>query len=302
MGAGGPASGVFGSAKNAMLQKEREKEAGRPLDMSVAAKAFPTLVPGLDNDRDDASANKPRQLTVLLAGDNKGEVHIYLDGSVFLGSVQVKDGSSVIGTVIRPDATCTMIAVVGSTPLAPPLAKLSLSYIQLSLPPTLVHIAEQSTMLRQSLAHAFEALQEARTLWDESRRIGKSWLARLADLSRAQASASPSLCFPPSSPRFTTDEPPRFAAVETPVTQLLLLLVNGRSTVTLHDFLASKMNERVFSKWESTTASALEKLRIAAFMNVVPATEHIVLLLDELKAWSLWYAPFPPSPSPLPQN
>lgn len=119
MGAGGPASGVFGSAKNAMLQKEREKEAGRPLDMSVAAKAFPTLVPGLDNDRDDASANKPRQLTVLLAGDNKGEVHIYLDGSVFLGSVQVKDGSSVIGTVIRPDATCTMIAVVGSTPPRP---------------------------------------------------------------------------------------------------------------------------------------------------------------------------------------
>jgi hypothetical protein len=79
-----------------------------------------------------------------------------------------------------------------------------------------------------------------------------------------------------------------FAVMQSPVTQLLLLLTTGRPSRSLHDFLASKMNEKAFSKWETTTSSALDQLKKCTFMSIEPAMEHSILLLDELKAWAMW--------------
>ncbi|KAL8283158.1 hypothetical protein RQP46_005936 [Phenoliferia psychrophenolica] len=250
LGPTAPGSGVFGSAKNAMLAREREKEAGRALDMRVAARDWPTFVGVEDGDR---------ELSLLVAGHEDGTLNVFLNGSVFLGHVQLAQGSgAVIGTVVLPSPAASLAVLVETN------QALSLRTVDLQLPPALVILARQSTLLRNCIAHAFDALQDARNSWDESRRIGKGWLARLADNSKAQATP------------------------QTPITQLLLLLMTGRASSALHDFLASKMNERVLAKWEATTATALEKLRHAAFASVGPAIERAVVLLDEILAWSSW--------------
>lgn len=48
------------------------------------------------------------------------------------------------------------------------------------------------------------------------------------------------------------------------------------------------MNERALTKWESTTVTALEKLKAVTFQSVTPAVEHVILLLEEVKSWADW--------------
>lgn len=52
------------------------------------------------------------------------------------------------------------------------------------------------------------------------------------------------------------------------------------------------MNERSLSKWESSTAEVLGRLKNALWMDVAPALERVILLLDELRAWQRWPAKF----------
>lgn len=76
-----------------------------------------------------------------------------------------------------------------------------------------------------------------------------------------------------------------------PVTQLLLLLLAGRTGPTLQDFLSSKMNERALAKWESATNSSFEKFKQFAGLGVGGLgimLERIVLALDEMRAWAQW--------------
>jgi hypothetical protein len=79
-----------------------------------------------------------------------------------------------------------------------------------------------------------------------------------------------------------------------------MLLVTGRASVALSDFLSSKMNERGLLKWEQAMGSALEKLRKGAWMNVTPAVERVVIALMELEGWCRWSVPAFPSISLLP--
>jgi len=48
------------------------------------------------------------------------------------------------------------------------------------------------------------------------------------------------------------------------------------------------MNERSLAKWESSTAEVLARLKNCLWMDVCPAVERVVLLIDELKAWHKW--------------
>lgn len=176
-GGAAAASGVFGSAKLAALQRERDKEAGRALDLPTSAEGFPTLLPSGETEQETGSS-------ILLVGDTNGSVHLYLGGSVFLGSVVLEPGHTVASISVLPSSSSTIrISVLLS----------SLSYLRsrsfnLTLPPSLDVFARHSTLLRVAIEHAFEALQEVRVLWDESRRIGRAWLARLAELSKSHGS------------------------------------------------------------------------------------------------------------------
>ncbi|BGP44776.1 hypothetical protein JCM10450v2_000590 [Rhodotorula kratochvilovae] len=272
-GGGGGGGGVFG-AKQAMLERERAKEAQRVLSMQDAAGRFPTLLPSARVDDDAAEAGDPKvramlrvrgaegdegKETVLCVGDEAGGVHLYLGGSVYLGSIDA--GAPVIGITALPSAPATpSFALHLSSPSSP----LSVRALSLPLPPSLPVVLAQSTALRAHLQHAFDALQDARGLWDEARRIGKGWLQRVADVSRPHG------------------------VTTSPATQLHLLLLTGRPTRALHDFLASKMNERGLVKWEGAMALALERLRRATWMSVGPAMERVVLLLREVDGWARW--------------
>lgn len=165
------ASGVFGSAKNAMLLRERAKEAGRVLDINLAAPRFPALIAGPGEEELEHS--------ILVVGDKCGTVHLYLGGSVHIGNITLQGTTTIAQVTLLPstDTTCRIALLLSDTKLAS-----SLTTISLALPSTTLLVAQQATLLREMLGHAFGALQEARVLWDEARRIAVAWLARLAEL------------------------------------------------------------------------------------------------------------------------
>ncbi|GAA5995013.1 uncharacterized protein JCM10292_004488 [Rhodotorula paludigena] len=271
-GGGGGGGGVFG-AKQAMLERERAKEAQRPLSMKDAAERFPTVPPPARTAEEvdelgDAKVRAAVDLgsataegqTVLCVGDDKGGVHLYLAGSVYLGSVTVAGPVRAITAIPSTSASTASFAIH----CAPTPTSLAVQRLAVPLPPSLDTVLRQSTALRAHLEHAFEALQEARNHWDEARRIGKGWLQRIADLSRPNGVTAP------------------------PITQLHLLLVTGRPLAGVHEFLASKMNERALAKWEQAMALALERLRVACWMSVGAACERVVVMLREVYAWARW--------------
>ncbi|GAA6011335.1 hypothetical protein JCM8202_003987 [Rhodotorula sphaerocarpa] len=283
---GGGGGGVFG-AKQAMLERERAKEAQRPLNLREAAPRFPTLLPAhrLEESSDECDSkvlallsrrsepdaagrdqsSEPEQTIACVCGQD-GDVQLLLGGSIHLGSIAV--GGRALAVTPLPPSTASPSSSSFAIRLAIHIVdasdQLLVKTITVPVPATLELVVRQSTALRAILDHAFEALQESRNLWDEARRIGKGWLQRLADISRPHA------------------------VTQAPATQLHLLLVTGRPTRALHDFLASKLNERGLVKWEQAMAAALERLREVGWMSVTPALERVVLLLREVDAWARW--------------
>ncbi|GAA5850232.1 hypothetical protein JCM8547_001052 [Rhodosporidiobolus lusitaniae] len=299
-GGGGGGGGVFG-AKQAMLERERAKEAQRALSIRDACvgieggAGWPTMVVPLrtgggegDEQVEEAMrfARREREevggrgggKTLLVVGDSEGKVHLYLGGSVFLGSfpasLSSSSPSSILHLSLLPSSSPTSLRLALYS--SPTPSSLSLHPLSLTLPPSLSSIVALSTALHSHTLHAFSALQEARNAWDEARRIGKGWLVRLADVSRPHGITHP------------------------PHLQLLLLLTTGRPSASLHDFLASKMNERGLVKWEFAMSAALGRLRSVGWTSLAPACERVVVMIEEVLAWSSWPARFPHSPpSPL---
>lgn len=190
-----------------MLERERAKEAQRPLNMREAAPRFPTLLPSVDTldiasedddakvlamlgerAEDDAVPTKvggrmttPEQTLSCLAGE-KGDVQLLLGGCIQLGSVNV--GGRVLAVTAIPPSSAEATASRLALHVVAPSGNLAVRILSITLQPTLELVVRQSSASRAILEHAFEALQEARNLWDEARRIGKGWLQRIADVSR----------------------------------------------------------------------------------------------------------------------
>ncbi|GAA5877038.1 hypothetical protein JCM16303_006141 [Sporobolomyces ruberrimus] len=285
-GGGGGGGGVFG-AKQAMLERERAKEAQRALNLreSSGTNGFPTVlsdvrpeevggsgderVRSMLRERGDEGQGERQETdkTILCVGDEGGMVHLYLGGNVFLGTVKAgEEGMGIVGVRVLPplprdgsSSTTARFAVYLASDTT-----LSTRRLSLPIPPSLQLVVRQASAVRATVQHAFEALQEVRNLWDEARRIGKGWLQRVADVSRPQGVVIP------------------------PATQLHLLLVTGQPTRSLHDFLASKMNERGLVKWEQEMGLSLDKMKRVGWMSVVPALERTVILLLEVDAWARW--------------
>jgi len=195
-GGGGGGGGVFG-AKQAMLERERAKEAQRVLSIrDASAGAFPTLLSDMRPDeigntgdekvksmlRSSGEVHDETEKTVLCVGDEEGKLHLYLGGSVFLGTIPIGESTSIIGLQVLPSSSSKAQFAIHSASSS----TLSISRLSLPIPPSLQLVIRQSSALRSTIQHAFEALQEVRNLWDEARRIGKGWLQRIADVSRPQ--------------------------------------------------------------------------------------------------------------------
>ena len=188
-----------------MLERERAKEAQRPLSMRDAAPRFPTLLPSVDtldgaNEDDDAkvlamlgkragddpvptkdSGGVLEQTLSCLAGE-KGDVQLLFGGCIQLGSVNV--GGRVLAVTAIPPSSSEPTASRLALHVVNPSGNLTVRIMSVTLQPTLEIVVRTSSASRAILEHAFEALQEARNLWDEARRIGKGWLQRIADVSR----------------------------------------------------------------------------------------------------------------------
>jgi len=209
---GGGGGGVFG-AKQAMLERERAKEAQRSLNIREAAtNGFPTLLSDARSIQREGGTtgddkvktmlkigrrNDETEKSILCVGDESGKLHLYLGGSVYLGTVDV-DGSEIVGIQFLPSLSTTSSTSSNSSTArflihTSSNSILSSRHLSLPVPSSLRLVVRQSSALRATIQHAFEALQEVRNLWDESRRIGKGWLQRVTDVSRPQGGESFSL-------------------------------------------------------------------------------------------------------------
>ncbi|KAK4058070.1 hypothetical protein OIO90_000809 [Microbotryomycetes sp. JL221] len=261
----GASSALFG-AKNAMLQKEREKDAGRPINLQASATtSWSNLLPMKQTQTTDVEVSKLDSL--LIVGDSEGNVHLYLDGTVHVSSINIGIESKVVSATVinssnnKSSPQLVICFIQNSTTFKS-------QTIDINLPTTMSQFVQQTDLLGQLMKHAMDGLQEARTLWDESRRLSKGWLSRISDLSSSHAVTQP------------------------PTTQLLWLLTTGKPSQSLSDFLTSKMNERSLDKWINTTEQTLSKLRKSTLMSIEPAIERIIIILDEIKAWNLYKEKF----------
>lgn len=207
-----------------MLERERAKEAQRPLNMRDAAPRFPTLLPSVDtldgaNEEDDTKVlamlgtreddeavptkdssgmAAPEQTLSCLAGE-KGDIQLLLGGCIQLGSVNV--GGRVLAVTAIPPSSSEPTASRLALHVVDSSGNLAVRILSVTLQPTLEIVVRQSSASRAILEHAFEALQEARNLWDEARRIGKGWLQRIADVSRPHGGEPSSFLRAPSPSR-----------------------------------------------------------------------------------------------------
>ena len=194
--------------------------------------------------------------TMLMAGDEKGNLHLLFGGAISLGTISLGKQTDIISAFIANTATksatplsrtshCLTLSLLISVPtnstsqipglpapilnVMPPRKAFSqqtqivmrcLMKIPNCPSEEITLLARAATGIRASLSHAFEALDDARKAWEEAKEMGQKWLHRLKEDSHA-ASIVPSY-------------------------QLLTLLLTGRPANTnLHDYFASKNTEKV---------------------------------------------------------
>ncbi|KAL7415568.1 anaphase-promoting complex, cyclosome, subunit 4-domain-containing protein [Mrakia frigida] len=84
----------------------------------------------------------------------------------------------------------------------------------------------------------------------------------------------------------------RFGVHADPSADFTKLLITGarrgEGTDTISQFLGGRLTERSLLKWEATVTTALTTIRQACYQTLLPAFERIILLLNEMRGWSLW--------------
>lgn len=68
---------------------------------------------------------------------------------------------------------------------------------------------------------------------------------------------------------------------------LFRFLMTGRTGVAVSEWLGSRMTPRTIAKWESTMDSSYRTIQKLISESITPALERILLLLEEIKGWSL---------------
>ena len=193
--------------------------------------------------------------TLLMAGDERGNLHFLLGGAISLGTINLGKQTDIIsafiansrskpGTPLSPTSHNLSISVLMSVPnpystgthlpalpgavLDAMLPRKDLSQGTQTVMRCLIDIphfpseeitslARAASAFRICLSLAFEALDDARKAWEEAKEMGRKWLDRLKD-----------------------DE-----SANLPSFQLILLLLTGRpANANMHDYLASKNTER----------------------------------------------------------
>ncbi|PFH54494.1 hypothetical protein AMATHDRAFT_134140 [Amanita thiersii Skay4041] len=216
-------------------------------------------------DMEESSIN-----SILVASDDSGGLHCFLDGTFQLGPVSLRAQltiSSLTKLSGRPVFLAHLLDEASRTDLKPSLVELPLLSGQ-----KFRNLAMLSSTARELVWYIMRAVKEMKTLWfggetvNGARELGPKWVRGLEEKQREQ---------------YGQEEP-------TPILDLTCLLLTGRASESLLDYLGSgeKMSERGIQKWETTMAETLAKLRDFSEKRVAPACQRLHLVLEELHGWS----------------
>ena len=191
--------------------------------------SFPALPPTAASDTESLATNTLDSSLLISSEENSGKLSLYLGGTLYLGDLSIEKEATTLSTQILPsgpDTTIgpdtTSLAVLYSTSDKSE----SLKYATYTLPlPTeaLRTIARAATTIRVLLDGIFERLEEGVRLWTEATTLGEKWVERLGGMLEIHGAAQ-------AVPR-----------------QLMRMLLTGRVTNGIKEYLASKITERVRS-------------------------------------------------------
>ncbi|KAJ1311465.1 hypothetical protein OPQ81_009954 [Rhizoctonia solani] len=230
----------------------------------------------------------PNRGTLVVIADSNGLVHLFLDGSYAVGEVRVCPSSTGVRmSGLSKRGSITSFGVYGSgltsgmtrsTSLRPTLV-----HVPLATSPETHRVARASSTLKALLEYIHLGVEELEIIWCGRSKdgrggvkdVGSFWAKIILEKERAHAG------------RVTLG----------PVAQLTLLLLTGRATDSLQDFLGGggKLTDRSINHWEQMVSHALIRMRDYASQRIAPAAERMVIVLEEIRGWAAWpdrYAQF----------
>ena len=226
-------------------------------DLPEAIASWPTLPPDLLSasiqpadiaDPEKFKSDDPKVNSLLVVSDNTGYMHCFLDGSYPLGAISVGAKSTTASLwkdLNDPVLFAHQHSQMGGTTLHP--TRVELPLLSTRIPRDLARI---STTSRELLWYTMRVLDEMQVAWLGSgtqigaREPGIRWLKSLDDL---QAQMGACMRVTAVFPLFWADTALAVADSTTSLLDLTLLLLVGRSSEPVSDYIGSgeQMSERV---------------------------------------------------------
>ncbi|EJD03914.1 uncharacterized protein FOMMEDRAFT_167218 [Fomitiporia mediterranea MF3/22] len=213
--------------------------------------------------------------SLLVAIDDSGQIHCFLDGSYPVGAISLGTGCEA-KTIIKNNEENTLLAHAEfkskdtRTPVlhnvSPLTVELPLLYAKATR-----HVAENCTAARELAWYSIRVVKEMRKSW-----FGGDGQVGARDFNTKYA-------------RGLIERQVAHGQEKNVVLDLTVLLATGKSSHALSDYHQSGelTSERGLQKWETTVGEALLKLRDYAETRIAPACQHLHLLLEEVRGWSL---------------
>ncbi|KAL0071986.1 hypothetical protein AAF712_000909 [Marasmius tenuissimus] len=219
---------------------------------------------GVIDEVDDTNVN-----SLLVAAGSDGHIHFFLDGAYPIGSVVLAENTSITTlfkdpkrpvVYLHPEVT---VSDTKLTDLRPTVVRFPLLEQRKAR-----DFAKLSTTAKELAWYITRVVNEMRSAWMGSetssgaRDLSPKWLRALATKQQQQ---------------FGQENPQ-------PILDLTTLLVTGRASESLADFLGSgeQMSERGIQKWESTVTETLVKLRDYSEKRFSPACQRLYIVLEEI--------------------
>ncbi|KAG9101038.1 hypothetical protein FRC06_003429 [Ceratobasidium sp. 370] len=247
-----------------------------PVDLESASVSASDRAPTTSRTRDAAKGKTkdektdPNAGTLVVVADTSGALHLYLDGSYALGSFPVAESGGAVSLYKHASITSLAVHVADhGTSLAPTLVD-----VPMAIEPATRNVARASSTIRALLDYIHLGIEELALVWngrqgkDGIKDAGNYWANLIQDKKRT----------------------PNDRVTLGPVAELTLLLLTGRATDSLQDFLGGggKLTDRSVNHWEQMVSHALIKMRDYAGRRLAPAAERLVVVLEETRGWAAW--------------
>ncbi|KIJ27172.1 hypothetical protein M422DRAFT_784993, partial [Sphaerobolus stellatus SS14] len=229
--------------------------------------------------------NSPNYDSLVVAADERGRCHFFMDATYPLGSIsvgQALDGTTCqLASVIIPPLRSSILTHLtyrnnehGLTNLVPVSANISPLRT-----PQAREVARASSAARELMWYMIRAVEHMRAIWMGSNEheaagsIGPKWVKEIE--SRQQMHGSGGSVY-----RLGGDNKPPNAIID-----LTTLLVTGRPSEALCDVFGT-LGERGISKWETTMTEALTTIRDYAEKRVALVAQRLYIILEDVLGWS----------------